>query len=103
MLICYTNLMQLDPEQHGEKCRFMLSNSEMQAGLLVSLDTNDFHAEYKDGRAGVNLTRHLTNDQARELGKKLIEAADANEKLAGRWTTVMTSTTPEGNVVSVVK
>ena len=82
MLICYKNVMQLDPEARGEKCRFMLSNSGLQSGIMVSLDSTHFRVEYKDGIGEVCLSRHLTTAQARDLATKLTEVADANEKLS---------------------
>lgn len=69
----------------------MACNSGMQRGILISLDTNDFRVEHKDGKAEVHLSRTLTNAQARELADKLMTAAAANEEMEKAYNIVIQS------------
>ena len=50
-------------------------------GVVVSLRSHDFDIRYVNGVAGVELSRPLSNDEARALGAALIKAAGDNERL----------------------
>ena len=86
MLIAYDNLFQLDPEApYGEKTRLMASNSGHSKGILISLDTSEFRVDYKEGKAEIHLSRHMTTAEARRLAEALVKAADQNDENEKAW------------------
>lgn len=49
------------------------------SAVMISLRTSDFSIHHKDGKAEINLSRHLTAEECRALGKALINAAYDSE------------------------
>jgi hypothetical protein len=85
MLVVYDNLLRLAPEPMGEKTEFAACAA---ARIMLCLSTDDFRVEYKDGKASVHLTRHITNDEARALAAALTKRAQLLDDQAKQWQTV---------------
>ena len=101
MLVVYDNLLRLpaDPKS-GETTEFAAC---AHSKVLLTMSTDDFRVEYKDGKANVHLTRHLTHQQARDLANSILARVDQLELQEKQWVSVYgTTVTPEGSVVNVV-
>lgn len=83
MLIVYEPIFEAPKEGKDSQPRLFAGTSGM--GVMVSLSTDTFHVDYKDGKAEVNLARHLTSDECRALGQALIDTANANDQVHAQW------------------
>ena len=90
MLIAYNPIFQSKKQNDYDKQPSLFAgNSGM--GICLSLNTSDFQVQYVDGKAQVHLSRNLTSDECRELGKALIESANANDRNQAEWVQVCSS------------
>ena len=83
MLIVYEPVFQAPKEGKDNQPRLFAGTSGM--GVMVSLSTDSFHIEYKEGKAEVHLARHLTAEECRALGQALIDTADNNDRMHAEW------------------
>lgn len=83
MLIAYDTLFQALPDL-GEQT-VLRADSSYGGQIMLSMFTSDFTVVYRPGTASVNLTRHITNDQARLLGQALIDRADQLDEQAKQY------------------
>lgn len=83
MLIAYDNLLRLpaDPKS-GETTEFAAC---AHSRVLLTMSTEDFRVEHKEGKASVHLSRHLTHEQARLLANSILERVEQMEKQEKEW------------------
>jgi|SRR5579863_2207051 len=77
MLIAYDNLFRLPPQEMGEKTEL---SAHSHSRIMVCMRTDDFRIDYEGGKASISLSRHLTNQEARDLANAMLKRVDELEQ-----------------------